>query len=115
MAGTEIRLGETDRVVLHGPLDVRTVADVRELLHACIDAAAGDVLVDVTDATVMDATGLGVLVGAHRRAQRAGHSLVLTGVNPRLGRLLLATRLHRVLRVDSEISLRSSEVLVPAH
>jgi anti-anti-sigma factor len=51
----------------------------------------------------MDATGLGVLVGAHRRAQKLGRRLVLRGVSPRLARLLLATRLHRVLTLETAI------------
>lgn len=114
MTDTEIWLGDGERVELHGPLDVHTVADVRVQLHGCIDAGDGDVVVDLTDAQVMDATGLGVLVGAHRRAQRAGRQLVLTGVNARLGRLLLATRLHRVLRVDGEITAVRRGSMLPA-
>ena len=43
-------------------------------------------------------TGLGVLVGAHRRAQRAGRTLVLRDVPDPVGRLLFVTRLDRVLR-----------------
>lgn len=87
-------------VVLRGRLDVRTVADVRTALHVAIDTGAGDLIVDLRDAEIMDATGLGVLVGAHRRAGRAGRSLVLREVPPRLERLLLATRLHRILAVE---------------
>lgn len=87
-------------VVLAGRLDVHTVADVRNALHAAIDAGSGDLLVDVAGVEVMDATGLGVLVGAHRRAGRSGRRLVLQGASPRLRRLLRVTRLHRILVVQ---------------
>lgn len=88
-------------VVLDGRLDVRTVADVRAALHSAIDSGTGPLVLDMSRAEVADATGLGVLVGAHRRAGRAGRSLVLRQVSPKLARLLLATRLHRVLKVET--------------
>jgi len=84
-------------VVVTGRLDVHTVADVRLLLHAVIDRGHGDVMVHLAGAEVHDATGLGVLVGAHHRARRAGRRLVLVDVSPRLDRLLRVSRLHRVL------------------
>ena len=54
-------------------------------------------MVQLAGAEVHDATGLGVLVGAHHRARRAGPRLVLVDVSPRLDRLLRISRLHRVL------------------
>ena len=85
---------------LTGRLDVQTVADVRLALHEAIDEGTAELLLDVSELNVADATGLGVLVGAHRRAGRAGRTLVLRGVPPRLQRLLTATRLHRILRTE---------------
>lgn len=84
-------------VLIRGRLDVRTVADVRLLLHESIDGGEGELLVDLAEAEVGDATGLGVLVGAHHRARRAGRQLVLVDVSARMERLLRAARLQRVL------------------
>lgn len=93
-------------VALSGRLDVHSVADVRLALHSALDAGSGRLVVDLGGVELLDATGLGVLVGAHRRAGRAGRVLVLFDVPPRLGRLLIATRLDRVLvveRADPEV------------
>ena len=68
-------------LALRGRLDVAAAADVRLAL-----------------ADAVDPTGLGVLVGAHRRAGRSGRTLVLHDVPPGVGRLLRRTRLDRVLR-----------------
>ncbi len=87
-------------LVLRGSLDVSTVADVRQALHSALDAGIGDLVVDLADVLLLDATGLGVLVGAHRRAGRCGRRLVLRRVPARIERLLVATRLHRVLWVQ---------------
>ncbi len=85
-------------LVLDGRLDVHEAADVRMLLVEAVAAGTGELVVDLSAVTALDATGLGVLVGAHRRAQRAGRLLVLRDVPPVVARLLLLTRLDRVLR-----------------
>ena len=91
----EISLGQ--EVSVSGRLDVNTVAVVRLGLQDIMDRGVGDLLLHLADAEIHDATGLGVIVGAHHRARRAGRRLVLVDVSPRLDRLLRASRLHRVL------------------
>lgn len=88
------------QVVVAGRLDVHSVADVRAALHRAIDLGTGALVVDLSAAEVMDATGVGVLVGGHRRAERAGRTLVLRAPSPRLVRLLVAMRLHRIVHLE---------------
>jgi len=85
-------------LVLRGRLDVRVTADVRLALAAAVSDGTGPLVLDVAALEGVDAPGLGVLVGAHRRAGRAGRTLVLRDVPPALTRALLLTRLDRVLR-----------------
>lgn len=84
-------------LVARGRLDVTVAPDVRLQLAAAVAAGTGDLVLDVADVTAVDATGLGVLVGAHRHAQRTGRTLVLQDVPPPLARVLRVTRLDRVL------------------
>ncbi|PWI44643.1 STAS domain-containing protein [Streptomyces sp. ICBB 8177] len=92
--------GDHARLVVGGRLDVRSAADARAVLHTALDAGHGDLVLDLTDLDSWDATGLGVIMGAHRRAGRANRRLVLRGVPPQMQRLLIATRLHRILTID---------------
>ena len=95
-------------LALRGRLDVRVTADVRLELAAAVDAGSGPLLLDVAALEGVDATGLGVLVGAHRRAGRAGRAgrvLVLRDVPPALARVLLLSRLDRVLRTTRTVVL----------
>lgn len=84
---------------LSGFLDVRDVSEVRAVIHGRLESSEGDLVVDVTELVAVDATGLAVLVAAHRRALTMGRRLVLDGVRPPLARLLAVTRLNRVLVV----------------
>jgi anti-sigma B factor antagonist len=87
-------------VCIESRLDVSTAARVRPMLHLSVGDGKGDLIVDLSAVELIDATGLGVLVGAHRHASREGRRLVLRGVPPRVMRLLAMTRLHRVLHVE---------------
>ena len=96
----EVEHGRLLRLV--GRLDVVVAGDVRLALARAVAAGAekgaDDLVLDLSGLQQVDATGLGVLVGAHRAAGRAGRSLLLLDVPPQVERLLLVTRLHRVLR-----------------
>lgn len=87
-------------LALEGRLDVRSAADVRARLHQAVDGGTGDLVLDLSALAAWDATGLGVIMGTHRRAGRLGRRLVLRGVPPQLQRLLVATKLHRILAVE---------------
>jgi len=89
-----------EALILRGSVDASTVAEVRQLLHAALEAGVGDLVVDLAEVQLLDATGLGMLVGTHRRAGRCGRRLVLRRVPPRIERLLVATRLNRVLQIE---------------
>ncbi|WP_157249923.1 STAS domain-containing protein [Nonomuraea typhae] len=81
-------------------LDAGTSAGVRPRLHEAVDTGTGELIVDLSELEMIDATGLGVLVGTHRRALAADRRLVLRGVPPRIMRVLAVTRLNRVLLVE---------------
>ncbi len=88
-------------VVLSGRVDASTVSALRERVHGAVDSGAGRLVVDLAGVETIDVTGINMLIGAQRRAQRAGRDLVLRGVPFRVGRLLRVTRLDRVLHEES--------------
>ena len=91
-------------VVLSGRLDARSAVAARALLRDVVDGGEGDVLLHVGELEIWDAGGLGVLIGAHRRARQARRRLVLVDVPPRQLRLLRATRLHRLLTLEPAVA-----------
>lgn len=91
---------EDGTLVLSGRLDGRGAGTARDALHAALDEGSGRLVVDLADVDLVDMTGLGVLVGAHRRARLDGRELVLRGTPPRVARLLARTRLDRVIAVE---------------
>jgi anti-sigma B factor antagonist len=62
------------RVRVVGEIDMATAPRLRDYLLGVIAAAAAgtEIRVDLADVTFIDASGVGVLVGAERAANRAG-------------------------------------------
>ncbi|POX56619.1 anti-anti-sigma factor [Streptomyces sp. Ru71] len=99
--------GDHAELVVGGRLDVRSAADARTALHSAVDDGVGDLVLDLSELEFWDATGLGVIMGVHRRAGRCGRRLVLRGVPPQMQRLLVATRLHRILAIEGGLAVDS--------
>jgi anti-anti-sigma factor len=102
VAGLRAVTADDGVLALAGRVDVLSVAVLRELLIATIDAGIGDVVVDVAGLELVDATGLGALLSGHRRARRGGRRLVLRNPPVDLVRLLHRTRLSRVIVTEVE-------------
>jgi anti-sigma B factor antagonist len=77
MTAVEVAAVEAVTVVhIHGDLDEALAPELRETLGAAVECSA-DVVVDLSEAPIVDPAGLGVLVRAHRRARRQGGNLCL--------------------------------------
>lgn len=84
---------------LRGSLDLATAPSVRAALVEAAGAGKHDIIVDLTKLEFLDSTGLGALIGAHRRAIENGGSVRLAVGEGAIARLLNITGLMRVFSV----------------
>jgi len=84
---------------LRGSLDLATSPSVRAALLEAADDANHEIVVDLTQLEFLDSTGLGALIGAHRRALERGGKLSLIVHDGPIARLLNITGLLRVFPV----------------
>lgn len=87
--------------VLHlsGPIDVSRSSELRDVLGQEISGPQARVLVDLREVTLIDSSGVGIFVSAHRRADAAGAELVLAQPGANVGRVFELTRTNRLLRI----------------
>jgi anti-sigma B factor antagonist len=83
---------------LRGTLDIATSPTLRAALSEAQETNK-NVVVDLTHIEFLDSTGLGALIGAHRRAAERGGSLRLIVNEGPIMRLLAITGLIRALPV----------------
>ncbi len=81
---------------LRGSLDLATAPTVRAALTEATEKGSHHLIVDLSQLEFLDSTGLGVLIGAHRRAVERGGSFRLVVSHGPIERLLNITGLVTV-------------------
>lgn len=94
--------GTTTIVSVRGDVDVATSPQLRAELQTAIDAHAQEVVVDVNEMDFIDSAGLGVLIGALKRAREANVRLVLRGVQPSPRKVLGITGLDDMFTIEGD-------------
>ena len=90
-------------VHLHGPIDVSQAMALRDLLGAQIDSPSARVLLDLTDVSLIDSSGIGILVTAHRRADGQGARFGLAGATGTVARVFEMTRTNKLLSLYDSV------------
>ncbi len=97
-------------VTVDGPVDLATIATVRDSLLASIRRHPGDTIaVDVDAVTVLDDTGLGILLGAAAAAREAGGDLVIVCSAGTRRERLARTGLDRAISVRRTLGSEATE------
>ncbi|MGI5270378.1 STAS domain-containing protein [Nonomuraea sp. CA-218870] len=85
--------GASTLVHLSGDIDILTAARLQQQLLNALCYSTGRLVLDLSQVTFFGADGLSVLISVQSRARARGVTLVLTGVPPRVSRLLRITGL----------------------
>jgi len=90
-------------VSVGGEVDVVSAAKLAKALQAATSASrARCLIIDMTDLSFIDSSGLGVLIAAQNRARELGDTVVLVHPPPLVRRLLAGTQLqHRFTTHDT--------------
>ena len=82
---------ESARVQLAGELVFGTANTAKPQLFALLEAGCRRIVVDASDLEFLDSSGLGILLAAWQRMERAGGRLELRGVHGQPARILALT------------------------
>jgi anti-sigma B factor antagonist len=90
---------DTARIAADGEIDLATVNKLRSAVTEVIQKGVRHLTVDLDKVSYIDSSGLGMLIGAHKRMTSTGGTLTILCSQARVLRLLSITGLDRVLRV----------------
>ena len=72
--------GDTQILRIDGELDALEVQNIRPQLESALEAGANLYIMDVGDMSMVDSSGIGLLVYMFKQAKAAGQSLALSGL-----------------------------------
>ena len=87
----------------HGPIDVGHALDLRNLIAGSVEVAGARLLVDLTHVTLIDSSGVGIFVTAHRQAEAVGAQFALANPVGPVGRVFEMTRTNKLLRIYASL------------
>jgi anti-sigma B factor antagonist len=82
-----------------GEVDLSTAPELKEVLNGVSDGGARYVLVDLSTATFIDSTTLGVLMGAVKRVRPDGGEVTIACQDPNIRKIFEITLLDRVFAI----------------
>ncbi len=89
----------TAHITAHGEIDLATVNTLRSEITDALNGGARHLVLHLDGVSYIDSSGLGTLIGAHKRVVASGGTLTVRCSQPRILRLLTITGLDRVLTV----------------
>ena len=98
-------IGDIATLQLLGEIDLASIPVLRDAaVRLVADAVGRTVAIDLDGVTVIDDTGLGVLLGAAARAREAGGDLILICTSERLRRRFDLSGLSRAIEVRTRLT-----------
>ena len=97
----EERLGSATIVLaINGEADMRIASELKDRLGEVVDDGPSAVVVDLTGATFVDSTALGILLGAMKRQRARGGRFRVVAPRTEIRRIFEMTLLDRVFELD---------------
>ena len=100
MEASTLDLGEgVVEVSVSGEVDLYTAPALKAALQEAIDGGGRRILVDLTKATFIDSTTLGVLIGAVKRLRPLGGEVAIACQDPNIRKIFAITLLDRIFEI----------------
>lgn len=97
---TQEKLNDSVKVSLFGEVDIYTSQELKENLYSIVDTNQTDLIIDCKELNYIDSTGLGIFVGALKKAKQYEKRIVITGLKDNIKKLFIITGLDKVFVIE---------------
>ncbi len=90
---------QTEVIAVGGEVDIFTAPDVRSAALSAIDDGVTKIVLDLSRASFLDSTGLGVIIGISKRVRPVGGDVVIVNGDNGIARTFEITGLAEIFRI----------------
>ena len=95
--------GEVVTAYLSGELDHHTAKAMRESIDSAIELNMPTLLIiDFTDISFMDSSGIGLVMGRYRLLSRTGAELHISGASPQIYKVMQLAGIERLAKLEKK-------------
>ena len=99
-----VRIEQTGEVLtayLGGEIDHHTAKNMRQEIDNAVELNMPTLLIlDFTDVSFMDSSGIGLVMGRYRTLSKTGAELHISGTSPQIYKVMKLAGLERLARID---------------
>jgi len=96
-------------VKITGELDLSVAENFRSELDCMLNnKQARHLILDFTDVTFIDSSGLGVILGRYKRLAEIGGTVQICGVNGQIAKILELSGLSRIMEIRHQTDIQST-------
>lgn len=87
-------------VKLSGEVDIYTSQNLKEKLYKVIDATKSDIVICCKELNYIDSTGLGIFIGALKKAKQYESTIVIRDLKDNIKKLFVITGLDKLFVIE---------------
>ncbi|HOQ01064.1 MAG TPA: STAS domain-containing protein [Acetivibrio clariflavus] len=92
-------LSDSVKITLNGEIDIYTSNELKEKLYNIVDTNKKDLIIDCKELDYIDSTGLGIFVGALKKAKQYEKKVVIINLKDNIKKLFTITGLDKVFQI----------------
>ncbi len=85
-------------VPLTGELDHHTATALRKKLDRLITATSRGIVLDFSDVTLMDSSGIGLIIGRYKKLREKGCALYVCNLNRQIDKVFSVSGLYQIIK-----------------
>ncbi len=87
-------------MALSGEVDIYTSQELKENLYRVVETNKKDVIIDCKELNYIDSTGLGIFVGALKKAKQYEKKITIINLKDNIKKLFIITGLDKIFEVE---------------
>lgn len=96
----EFKTDDYIKVSLSGEVDIYTSQKLKDNLYRVVESNKKDLIIDCKELNYIDSTGLGIFVGALKKAKQYEKKITIINLKDNIKKLFIITGLDKIFEVE---------------